>query len=153
MKYILLFFIALAVLLPTSAYALTITYPKSDNLPAGSGDIKGFGTTTSNNVSLTKYLQLYNVHSISLIAFCNVSFANGNILVSVSPDNVTYHQVDSVAEGTGAIKGIFYSDAVKATSVPINPALFPYLKIVVPDPGPASLTSLTWSSGNEGNIS
>ena len=58
------------------------------------------------------------------------TFNSTTLAVQVSLDGTTFVTVDTISLSTGTANGKFYDDDNKASTVAVNPANFPYLKLV-----------------------
>jgi hypothetical protein len=131
----LLIFIALilSISLFTSVYAIT------DNRY-----ITGSKTGT-NGAKVTKMLALQGaVKELAIIFSANSTYTSQSATIKASIDNTTWFTVDTVSLSTGTSLGKFYSDANKATTIPVDPVAFPYLNITLPAIA-ARVQTITWS--------
>lgn len=134
MKFLLIFIaIVLSVSLFTSVYAIT------DNRY-----ITGAKTGT-NGVKVTKMLALQGaVKELAIIFSANGTYSSQSATIKASIDNTTWFTVDTVSLSTGTSLGKYYSDANKATTIPVSPTAFPYLNITLPAIS-ARVQTITWS--------
>jgi hypothetical protein len=104
------------------------------------------GTVTgTNGAKVTKMLALKgSATELALIFSANGSYTSQNALVKVSIDNTTWFTADSVSLSTGTSLAKFYSDANKATTLPVDPVAFPFLNITLPAIA-ARVQTITWS--------
>jgi hypothetical protein len=131
----LLIFVALilSVSLFTSVYAIT------DNRY-----ITGSKTGT-NGAKVTKMLALLgSVKELAIIFSANSTYNSQSATIKASIDNTTWFTVDTVSLSTGTSLGKFYSDANKATTIPVDPVAFPFLNITLPAIA-ARVQTITWS--------
>jgi hypothetical protein len=131
----LLIFVALilSVSLFTSVYAVT------DNRYLTGSKV---GT---NGQKVVKMLALQGgVTELAIIFSANGSYTSQSATVKASIDNTTWFTVDTVSLSTGTSLGKFYSDANKATTIPVDPVAFPYLNITLPAIA-ARVQTITWS--------
>lgn len=121
-----LFFIAiffLVILIPVSVYAaipadVLRTYP-TIGLKTG-----------ATAAAITQYIAMSGAKQLNLILTATGgNFNSTNLVIAVSQDNSTFITADTIALSTGTSKAIVYSDAQKATTLPINPASFPFIKV------------------------
>jgi hypothetical protein len=105
------------------------------------------GTVTgTNGAKVTKMLALKgSATELALIFSANGSYTSQNALVKVSIDNTTWFTADSVSLSTGTSLAKFYSDANKATTLPVDPVAFPFLNITLPAIA-ARVQTITWSA-------
>lgn len=100
--------------------------------------------------AVSQVIQMKGMNALSV--FVNATGGNmgsTNLLVQVSLDNTanSYFTVDSIGMSSATIKGIAYSNALKATTVPVNPAAFPFVKVST-SAGVTSVTeTLYWCAG------
>jgi hypothetical protein len=131
----LLIFVALilSVSLFTSVYAIT------DNRY-----ITGSKTGT-NGAKVTKMLALLgSVKELAIIFSANSTYNSQSATIKASIDNTTWFTVDTISLSTGTSLGKFYSDANKATTIPVDPVAFPFLNITLPAIA-ARVQTITWS--------
>lgn len=89
----------------------------------------GIKTSTVNG-TITQYLSMHGSTQINLILTATGgTFNSTNLVIAGSLDNSTFITLDTIALSTGTSKAITYSDSLKATTLPVNPASFPFLKI------------------------
>ena len=71
-----------------------------------------------------------------------------NLVVQVSEDGLNnYITVDTISLGSATVKGITYSNSLKATTVTVNPAAYPFVKVST-SAGVTSVTeTLYWCAG------
>jgi len=113
--------LVLSVSLFTSVYAIT------DNRY-----ITGSKTGT-NGAKVTKMLALQGaVKELAIIFSANSTYNSQSATIKGSIDNTTWFTIDTVSLSTGTSLGKFYSDANKATTIPVDPTAFPYLNITLP---------------------
>jgi hypothetical protein len=131
----LLIFVALilSVSLFTSVYAIT------DNRYLTGSKV---GT---NGQKVVKMLALQGgVTELAIIFSANGSYTSQSATIKASIDNTTWFTVDTVSLSTGTSLGKFYSDANKATTIPVDPVAFPFLNITLPAIA-ARVQTITWS--------
>ena len=87
-------------------------------------------STTAVAGAISKVIEMHGMSKLSLVLTATGgNFNSTNMVVSVSEDGVTYLDIDSIALQTGTIKGAVYGAGLKSTTVVIDPALFPYVKV------------------------
>jgi flagellar basal body P-ring protein FlgI len=123
----------LAVSLFSSVYAITDTRYITGSV------------TGTNGVRVVKMLALQGgVTQLALIFSANGSYTSQSATIKASIDNVTFRTVDTVSLSTGTSFGKQYSDANKATTIPVDPVAFPFLNITLPAIA-ARVQTITWS--------
>jgi hypothetical protein len=101
--------------------------------------------TGINGAKVTKMLALQaGAKELAIIFSANSTYSSQSATIKASIDNSTWFTVDTVSLSTGTSLGKFYSDANKATTIPVNPAAFPYLNITLPAIA-ARVQTITWS--------
>lgn len=99
----------------------------------------------TNGAAVEKFLALQgSVKEIAIIFSANGTYTSQSATIKASIDNTTWFTVDTVSLSTGTSLGKFYSDASKATTIPVNPAAFPFLDIATPAIT-ARVQTITWS--------
>ena len=133
--------ISLAV--PVAVYATVLQTPTDPQHYPVCGSKSGAVAGT-----VTKFIQMGGLNALSIIV--NATGGNlgaNNLVVGVSNDNSTYLTVDTISMGSATIKGISYSNALKATTVTVNPASYPWVKVAT-SAGVSSVTeTLYWCAG------
>lgn len=98
--------------------------------------------------AVTKFIQMKDANALTVLV--NATGGNlgaNNLVVGISMDNGTYQTVDTIAMGSATLKGISYSNALKATTVTVNPAAYPWVKVAT-SAGVSSVTeTLYWCTG------
>jgi|ERR1043165_3354924 len=129
--------------IPAAVYAGILQTPTDTQHYQFCGSKSGAAAAT-----VTKFLPMQGLNTLSVIV--NATGGNlgaNNLLIGVSMDNTTYLTVDSISLGSATIKGITYSNALKATTVTVNPASYPWVKIAT-SAGVSSVTeTLYWCAG------
>jgi hypothetical protein len=99
----------------------------------------------TNGQKVVKMLALQGgVTELAIIFSANGSYTSQSATIKASIDNTTWFTVDTVSLSTGTSLGKFYSDANKATTIPVDPVAFPYLNITLPAIA-ARVQTITWS--------
>jgi hypothetical protein len=135
------FFLILALFLAVSLFSSAYVYAStSSDARYLTGTITG-----TNGVKVSQVIELKgSATEIALIFSSNATYAAQTATVAVSIDNNNWITVDSVSLGTGTSLGKGYSSASKATTIPVNPASFPYLNITLPAIA-THVQTITWS--------
>jgi hypothetical protein len=82
------------------------------------------------NATVSQVIKMQNAKELALLLKATAgNFGSKFLIVQVSQDNSVFITVDNITLGTATIKGVNYSAANTATTVPVNPALFPYVKV------------------------
>lgn len=101
--------------------------------------------TAANGVRVVKMLALNGaVSQLSIIFSANGVYASQSATIKASIDNSTWFTVDTVSLSTGTSLGKYYSDTNKATTIPVNIAVFPYLNITTPAIA-SRIQTITWA--------
>jgi len=103
--------------------------------------------TGSVNSTLTATINMFSSNELGiLLTATGGNFSSADATVSVSSDNDNFIAVDTVGLGTATVVGLEYGPDRNATTVDVNPALYPFVKVSVPAIEDVSVTA-TWSIG------
>jgi len=98
--------------------------------------------------AITQYISMHSSTQINIILTATGgNFNSTNLVIAGSLDNSTFITLDTIALSTGTTKSITYSDSLKATTQPVNPASFPFLRITT-SAGVGSVTENLYWVGN-----
>jgi len=110
----------LAVTIPSSVFA----YDVASQYP-----IMGTSTTSVAG-AISKVIEMHGMTKLSLILTATGgNFNSTNLVIEVSEDGATYVVVDTIALSTGTTKGAVYGAGLKSSTIAIDPALFPYIRV------------------------
>jgi len=97
--------------------------------------------------TVTKTIKMQNAKELNLILTASGgNFGSKFLIIQTSIDNSVFTTVDNITLSTNTIKAVAYSAASKATTVPVNPAAWPYVKVFT-SAGNAGVTSTLTYSG------
>jgi hypothetical protein len=131
--FLILIVLVLSISLFSSVYAITDTRYITGSV------------TGTNGAKVTKMLALKgSVTELALIFSANSTYTSQSATIKASIDNSTWFTVDTVSLSTGTSLAKFYSDANKATTLPVDPVAFPFLNITLPAIA-ARVQTITWS--------
>jgi hypothetical protein len=103
-------------------------------------------TSTSGGV-VNKVIKMQNARELNLILTATGgNFGSKFLIVQTSIDNSVFTTVDNISLTTTTLKAVAYSQASKATTVPVNPAAYPWVKVFV-SAGNTGVTENLYYSG------
>jgi hypothetical protein len=86
-------------------------------------------TTGTASAAVSKEIEMKQLDELSiLLTASGGNFGSKFLIVQASANCQNYFTVDNITLSTATTKGVEYSGASKATTVPVNPAVFPCVK-------------------------
>jgi hypothetical protein len=99
------------------------------------------------NTTLSATINMFSSNDLAvLLTASGGNFSSADATVSVSADNENFIAVDTVGLGTATTVGLEYHEDRNATTIGINPALYPFVKVSVPAITGVTVTA-TWTIG------
>jgi hypothetical protein len=131
--------IAVAITIAPTAYVTV-------NAQTTGGSVAGSETGAA-AAAVTKTVELNNDKILTVLwTASGGNFGSKFGLVSVSVDNSAFILVDNVSLSTNTKVGKYYSDSTKATTVAINPATFPFVKLQTSAGNTGVTETITWQA-------
>lgn len=138
--------IAIATILAISMSVMSIASYNSAVAQTTGGTVSGSETGTASG-AVTKTVELSNNKILAVLwTAAGGNFGSKFGLVSVSVDGSAFILVDNVTLSTNTTVGKYYSDSTKATTVAINPATFPFVKLQTSAGNTGVTETITWQA-------
>lgn len=137
--------IALALIL--AAVALSMLAAQTSFVAAQVGGTDSGRTVGTAAAAVTKTIETSSQkHLAFLLSASGGNFGSKFGLVSVSVDGTNFILVDNITLGTNTSIGKNYSDTHLATTVAVNPVLFPFVKIATSAGNSGVTETITWTA-------
>ena len=140
MKTILIAVLVVSGVLAAALAQSTYAQVKTDGFVAG----REVGTASA---AVTKTIALPGDQILGVLwTASGGNFGSKFGLVSVSVDNTNFVLVDNVSLSTNTKVGKWYSEGTKATTVAVNPAVFPFVKLQTSAGNSGVTETITWTA-------
>lgn len=120
----------ISILLVLLTVAISVTAIQSVNAQGAVDGYLAGSQTGANGSAVSKIVGTDNANQLSFILTADGgNFGSKFGLVSVSVDGSTFIQVDNITLSTNTIVARNYNSTNSIADVPVNPAIFPFVKI------------------------